>query len=110
MPLIAEGSNVDFLSRQILTSRNIGGSRFIDALMGGLNLQVEHHLFPSMPRPALRRAREIVRQHCLENNIPYTETTLFESYGIVIRYLNRVGLAASDPFDCPMVNSYRRRD
>jgi fatty acid desaturase len=110
MPLIAEGSNVDYLSRQILTSRNIGGSRFIDALMGGLNLQVEHHLFPSMPRPALRRAREIVRQHCLENNIPYTETTLFESYGIVIRYLNRVGLAASDPFDCPMVNSYRRRD
>jgi fatty acid desaturase len=110
MPLIAEGSNVDFLSRQILTSRNIGGSRFIDALMGGLNLQVEHHLFPSMPRPALRRAREIVRAHCLENNIPYTETTLFESYGIVIRYLNRVGLAASDPFDCPMVNSYRRRD
>jgi len=110
MPLIEEGSNVDFLSRQILTSRNVGGPRFIDAMMGGLNLQVEHHLFPSMPRPALRRAREIVRAHCLENNILYTEATLFESYGIVIRYLNRVGLSASDPFDCPLVNSYRRRD
>jgi fatty acid desaturase len=110
MPLIAAGSNVDFLSRQILTSRNVSGSRAIDALMGGLNLQVEHHLFPSMPRPALRRAREIVRAHCAENGIAYTEATLFESYGIVIRYLNRVGLAASDPFDCPLVSAYRRRD
>ena len=40
--------------------------------------------------------------------MPYTETTLVQSYGIVIQYLNRVGLSARDPFDCPMVNQFRR--
>jgi hypothetical protein len=39
--------------------------------------------------------------------VPYTETGLLQSYGIVIAYLNRVGLSARDPFDCPMVNRFR---
>jgi hypothetical protein len=37
----------------------------------------------------------------------YTETTLWRSYGIVIAYLNRVGLAARDPFECPIAGRYR---
>jgi hypothetical protein len=49
-----------------------------------------------------------VREYCRTLDVPYTETTLLRSYGIVIRYLNRVGLAARDPFDCPMVNRFRR--
>ncbi|WP_376765722.1 fatty acid desaturase family protein [Agromyces agglutinans] len=110
MPLIPRGARVDFLERQVLTSRNIRGGRLIDASMGGLNYQIEHHLFPSMARPALARTQQIVREYCRENDIPYTETGLFQSYGIVIDYLNRVGLAARDPFDCPMVSAYRRRD
>lgn len=110
MPLIPRGMRVDFLERQVLTSRNIRGGWFIDSFMGGLNYQVEHHLFPSMARPALARAQQIVREHCRENDVRYTETGLIESYAIVIAYLNRVGLAARDPFDCPMINSYRRRD
>jgi len=69
--------------------------------MGGLNYQIEHHLFPTMPRPHLARAREIVMEYCETLKVPYTETTLLESYGIVVRYLNEVGLQARDPFDCP---------
>ena len=69
--------------------------------MGGLNYQVEHHLFPSMARPQLHKAARIVREFCAEKKIAYTEAGLFQSYGIVIAYLNRVGLAARDPFDCP---------
>nr|WP_233437892.1 acyl-CoA desaturase [Agromyces laixinhei] len=110
MPLIPRGVRVDFLERQVLTSRNIRGGRFMDSFMGGLNYQIEHHLFPSMARPALARTQQIVRDYCRENDVRYTETGLVESYGIVIAYLNRVGLAARDPFDCPMINSYRRRD
>jgi len=114
MPLIPKDSKVDFLSRQVLTSRNIIGrtrlgNRFVNGLMGGLNYQVEHHLFPSMPRPNLAHASEIVREYCATHKIPYTETTLPQSYGIVINYLNKVGLSARDPFDCPMVNTYRPR-
>lgn len=107
MPLIAEGAKVDFLSKQVLTSRNIRG-RGMSYFMGGLNYQIEHHLFPSMPRPHLKHAREIVIEHCKTIGVPYTETTLVRSYAIVVDYLNRVGLSARDPFDCPMVNQFRR--
>ncbi len=109
MPLIAEGSKVDFLSRQVLTSRNIRGGFGMSLLLGGLNFQVEHHLFPNMPRPHLARAQAIVKEHCGHLGVLYTETNLAASYAIVVRYLNRVGLAARDPFDCPVSGIYRRR-
>ena len=101
MTIIPEGVRVDFLSKQVLTSRNISGGWPMSILMGGLNFQIEHHLFPNMARPHLVKAREIVREHCETVGLPYTETTLLKSYGIVVEYLNRVGLAARDPFDCP---------
>ncbi|MAP63799.1 MAG: acyl-CoA desaturase [Microbacterium sp.] len=108
MPVIAADARLDFFSKQVRTSRNVSGGWWATWLMGGLNYQVEHHLFPNMPRPHLSRARSIVREHCRTLDVPYTETTLWRSYGIVIAYLNRVGLAARDPFDCPVSATYRR--
>nr|WP_232500043.1 acyl-CoA desaturase [Agromyces humatus] len=108
MPIIPADAKLDFFSKQVLTSRNVSGGMWASALFGGLNYQVEHHLFPNMPRPHLAKAREIVREYARTLDVPYTETTIMQSYGIVIRYLNRVGLAARDPFDCPMVNQFRR--
>ncbi len=108
MPVIDRDAKLDFFSKQVRTSRNIGGGWWATWLMGGLNYQIEHHLFPSMPRPHLARAREIVIDQCRTLDVPYTETSLWRSYAIVIDYLNRVGLAARDPFDCPMVATYRR--
>jgi fatty acid desaturase len=108
MPIIDKDAKLDFFTKQVRTSRNISGGWWATWLMGGLNYQIEHHLFPSMPRPHLARARSIVREHCDAVGVPYTETTLLRSYGIVIEYLNRVGLAARDPFDCPMVGQFRR--
>ncbi len=101
MMIVPEGTKMDFLSKQVLTSRNISGGWPMSILMGGLNFQIEHHLFPNMARPHLIRTREIVREECDRLGLPYTETSLIESYAIVTRYLNRVGLAARDPFDCP---------
>lgn len=108
MPVIARDARLDFFSKQVRTSRNISGGWWATWLMGGLNYQVEHHLFPSMPRPHLARARRIVRAQCRALKVPYTETSLWRSYGIVIAYLNRVGLAARDPFECPITAQYRR--
>ncbi|WP_244971541.1 fatty acid desaturase family protein [Paramicrobacterium chengjingii] len=108
MPVIAPNAKIDFFSKQVRTSRNISGGWWATWLLGGLNYQVEHHLFPSMARPHLSKAREIVRTQCDALNVPYTETTLWRSYAIVIDYLNRVGLAARDPFDCPISAQYRR--
>ncbi len=107
MPIVAKDAKLDFFSRQVVTSRNISGGWRSSALLGGLNYQVEHHLFPSMPRPNLGRARRIVRDQCATLDVPYTETTLMKSYGIIVRYLNRVGLAARDPFLCPVTAAYR---
>ena len=108
MPIIAHDARIDFFTKQVRTSRNIRGGWWATILMGGLNYQVEHHLFPSMARPHLSKAREIVREHCRTLDVPYTETSLLRSYAIVIEYLNRVGLAARDPFDCPITAEYRR--
>nr|WP_307723739.1 acyl-CoA desaturase [Microbacterium aerolatum] len=108
MPIIEPGARLDFFTKQVRTSRNISGGWWATWLMGGLNYQVEHHLFPSMPRLHLSKARGIVRDYCASNDVPYTETTLIRSYAIVIEYLNRVGLAAGDPFDCPAVAQFQR--
>ncbi len=109
MPIVPADVKLDFLAKQVRTSRNISGGWWATALMGGLNFQIEHHLFPSMPRPHLRRARELVLDYCRTHDVPYTETTLINSYAIVIDYLNRVGLSARDPFDCPMTGQLRIR-
>ncbi|MBT2514210.1 acyl-CoA desaturase [Arthrobacter sp. ISL-30] len=108
MPVLPADSRVDFFSRQVLTSRNISGGRFMDILLGGLNRQAEHHLFPDMARPQLHRAAVIVRRYCDKHGIPYTETTLLASYGIIVRYLNEVGLSAGRHFECPMATVTRR--
>ncbi|GAA1613971.1 acyl-CoA desaturase [Leucobacter chromiireducens subsp. chromiireducens] len=108
MPVIAASAKLDFFSKQVRTSRNIRGGWWATSLMGGLNYQVEHHLFPSMARPHLAKASKIVREFCAEHRVPYTETSLWHSYGIVIEYLNRVGLSARDPFECPVSAQYGR--
>jgi fatty acid desaturase len=108
MPIIAPEARLDFFSKQVRTSRNIRGGWWATWLMGGLNYQVEHHLFPSMARPHLAKTREIVRDYCRTHDVPYTETSLIQSYAIVIDYLNRVGLAARDPFACPAAAGFGR--
>ena len=108
MPIIPAGARLDFFSKQVRTSRNISGGWWATLVFGGLNYQVEHHLFPSMARPHLAAARLIVRQHCIDEGVPYTEVSLARSYAIVIAYLNRVGLSARDPFTCPVIGEFRR--
>jgi len=103
MPLVPKALRLDFLRRQVLMSRDIRGSVFLDFMMGGLNYQIEHHLFPSMARPHLRRAAPMIAAYCREHGVPYTQTGLWQSYAIVLRYINRVGLGERDPFMCPLV-------
>ena len=75
----------------MLTSRNVRGGCFTDMLLGGLNYQIEHHLFPSMPRPTLRAAQPLVRAYCRQHAISYSETSLFGSYRAVLLFLHDLG-------------------
>ncbi|WP_229737273.1 fatty acid desaturase family protein [Isoptericola cucumis] len=102
MPIVPADADVDFLRRQVLMSRNIRGSVVVVFFMGGLNRQIEHHLFPSMPRPNLRYVQPIVREYCSTLGVTYTEVGFFTSYRIVVSYLNDVGHQARDPFSCPL--------
>jgi fatty acid desaturase len=91
MPIIGAEQKLDYLRRQVVTSRNVRGGWFVDQLLGGLNYQVEHHLFPSMPRTHLRKAQRLVQAYCAQHRIPYTETSLFASYACALRYLHTLG-------------------
>ena len=91
MPTLSDEEELDFLRRQVLTSRNVAGSRLVDFLLGGLNYQIEHHLFPNMPRPNLRHAQPLIRAYCQQHDLAYTEASLFGSYAQAVRHLHAVG-------------------
>lgn len=80
MPLTADGRRMDFFREQVLTSRNVTGRRLTDFWYGGLNYQIEHHLFPTMPRCNLSKAQPIVEAFCAEQGVSYHSTGLFASY------------------------------
>ena len=63
----------------------------MDWALGGLNYQIEHHLFPSMPRANLPRAQLIVRSVCERDAVPYVEASARSSYADVLRHLHAVG-------------------
>jgi fatty acid desaturase len=107
MPLVSPKLKLDFLRRQVLMSRNITGGFPVSVFMGGLNYQVEHHLFPSMARPHLRKVQPLVAAYCAAEGVPYTQTSLWSAYRSVIAYLNTVGLKGKDPFLCPLVAQRR---
>jgi fatty acid desaturase len=91
MPTLTQADELDFLRRQVLTSRNVRGSRLVDFVLGGLNYQIEHHLFPNMPCPNLRHAQPLVREFCHQHDLPYTEASLVGSYAEALRHLHAVG-------------------
>jgi fatty acid desaturase len=90
MKIFGAEESPDFFRRQVLTSRNMAGGRALNTMFGGLNYQIEHHLFPSMPSRNLRRCQPIVRDFCTERGVAYCETGVFTSYGRVLRYLGSI--------------------
>ena len=90
MPIISDGSQ-PFARRQVVTARNIIGGRIITMAFGGLNYQIEHHLFPTMPRLNLAHAQPFVRDFCAEHDLPYRQERLVSSYREALRSLQPQG-------------------
>jgi fatty acid desaturase len=88
MPIVEEESELDFVRRQVLTSRNLTGNRLSDYLFGSLGTQIEHHLFPTMAENKVRKAEPIVKSFCRERSISYHETGLFEAYREIVLHLH----------------------
>ena len=91
MPLLEQDSEEDFLRRQVLTSRNVFANPVTDFWYGGLNYQIEHHLFPRMPRNKLRAAQPIIKDFCRTHAIAYHETGVLQSYKEILQHLHEVG-------------------
>ena len=89
MPIIEGDAEMGFARRQVITARNVAGGRFTNLMLGGLNYQIEHHLFPTMPRPNLARAQSMIRAFCIESDIGYCEDSMVGSYRQAIRHPNR---------------------
>lgn len=88
MPVLGvDGAALGFAVRQVATARNVTGGSGTALLLGGLNYQIEHHLFPTMPRPNLPRARRLVVQFCADSGLPYCEDSLRGSLRRICRCL-----------------------
>lgn len=107
MPIVPRDAKIDFFRRQVLMSRNARGARIACALMGGLNRQIEHHLFPSLARSQLRPTSRVVRRFCEERSVPYSEMRIDRAWIAVARYLDNVGLAGAGRASCPTAASLR---
>jgi fatty acid desaturase len=94
MPIIESGTAAGFARRQVVTARNISGGRFTTFMLGGLNYQIEHHLFESMPRPNLRRVQGLVRDFCVAADLGYREDSFVGSFRQIVQHLSDAGAAA----------------
>ena len=83
----------DYLYNQVSSSMNYKTSDPITrAISFGLDIQIEHHLFPNIPHSSLRKIQPIVRNYCDKNDIPYNENpSIFSSIYSYIRYLYKMG-------------------
>jgi fatty acid desaturase len=91
MAVLENESDMDFLHRQVLTSRNIHAHPWTDFWYGGLNYQIEHHLFPGMPRNRLKQAQPVIQAFCLAHGISYHETSVLRSFQEIFQYLYQIG-------------------
>ena len=96
MPFWEEEGPVDFLRQQVVTARDVTSHPLTDFWYGGLNFQIEHHLFPNMPRNKLRDAQVIVRRFCRERGIPYEETGLVQSFRDILESLRAVSATEAE--------------
>ena len=92
--VLGPDDRVTFFEQQITTTRNLGASRIANFLFGGLNNHIEHHLFPTLPRAGLRRARIITRDFCRRRHIAYGETTWLGAAAEVSRYFRCISESA----------------
>lgn len=94
MPMFTEETRLGFLEQQVLTSRNVFGGPLVDFFYGGLNYQIEHHLFPTMPRQNFPACRDIVKAFCRDINLAYAEETVVGSYKELFQSLDELGKLA----------------
>lgn len=93
MPIFSkeEARSIDFYSRQILTGRAVSPSLFTTWFTGGLNYQIEHHLFPMLPRHNFHKIQPLVESLCKKHHVTYHRTGFFTGTVEVFKRLSAIG-------------------
>ncbi|XWS32106.1 hypothetical protein CRYUN_Cryun23aG0132400 [Craigia yunnanensis] len=86
----------DWFEKQTSGTLDISCSSWMDWFFGGLQFQLEHHLFPRMPRCQLRKVSPVVRDLCKKHNLPYRSLSFWEANQWTIRTLRTAALQARD--------------
>jgi fatty acid desaturase len=94
MPLIRKVESFSFFEHQIVTSRSITNPPAWDWFFGGLNFQIEHHLFPQIPSNRLPEVQTIVQEHFVRHRIEYHGVTWWQAIGLIAVHLRRVAQIA----------------
>jgi linoleoyl-CoA desaturase len=83
----------DFLYNQVSSAINYRTDDPITRfLFLGLDIQIEHHLFPKLPNTTLRKIQPVVRSYCEKKNIPYIEhPNVLPNIYSYINYLYKMG-------------------
>jgi len=83
----------DFLYNQVLSTMNYKTENpLVRFLCFGLDIQIEHHLFPNIPHSSLRRIQPIVKAFCNQKGIPYIENpSVFTNLSLYVSYLYKMG-------------------
>ncbi len=94
-PVPGEDGKIDnsFLKHQLATTSNFATkSKIIGFLFGGLNFQIEHHIFPHICHTHLYKISPIVRETAREFGLPYYEnSSFFKAIRSHFRTLRRFG-------------------
>jgi fatty acid desaturase len=90
MPLIENPQEFSFLEHQVVTSRNIRSPKGLVWLFGGLNLQIEHHLFPKIPSHRISKLQPLVTHYVQAAKLPYNAVTWPQAFHSIMRHLRWV--------------------
>ncbi len=93
MPVLDKETELDYMRQQVLTARDVRPSPLVDYMYGGLNYQIEHHLFPNMPRNRFKEAKVVVKAFCHDRGLPYHETGVWQSNKEILGYMHEVSSA-----------------
>ena len=91
MPVLEADHQLDYIHQQVSTAQNLKSGPFTDFWFGGLNYQIEHHLFCDIPRNKLKAAQKIIKPFCKKNSIPYREAKAPRCYWDLLKFLHQTG-------------------
>ncbi|CAI9771515.1 unnamed protein product [Fraxinus pennsylvanica] len=86
----------DWFEKQTNGTLGIKCSSWMDWFHGGLQFQVEHHLFPRLPRCHLRKISPFVKELCKKHGLPYNCASFWEANVMTVRTLKNAAIQARD--------------